>query len=125
MSEDWLALLDAQQARGPDWPGDYASGIRERRARALEAFCGLLTERCRVVVSGLAAPIEHQIFWYVYSGDLGREVMALRRSPPPGFLARVGSRRRPCAKRQLLPWGRGWLPEGGGEGHPSQQGCPR
>jgi hypothetical protein len=85
---DLLAALDARLATGPDWPGDYYPRPCERRARAFSYFAMSLIEGCRAVVAGPAAPIESQIFWLVYSGTFGREMIAAR-SPKRGIIPRA------------------------------------
>ena len=75
MSSAVLTDLDACLADGPPWPGDYLSRPCERRARAYESFAMMLEEGCRVIVEGRGVPPEIQLFWGVFSGGFGREVM--------------------------------------------------
>ncbi|WP_284943738.1 hypothetical protein [Acidisoma cladoniae] len=77
---DLLAALDARLASGPAWPGDYYPQACERRARAFEHFAMLFDEGCRQIIAGDHVPSEIQLFWYVYSGGFGREIMSKRAS---------------------------------------------
>jgi hypothetical protein len=85
MSATILEKLDAQLATGPDWPGEYLNRPCERRARAFSSFCMLMVEGARQVVTGPGAPLEIELFWHVFGGDFGREVVRHRAEaePPP------------------------------------------
>jgi hypothetical protein len=91
MNATVLAELDAQLATGACWPGEYYPQPCERRARAFAHFAMLMTEGCRQVVSGPHAPAEIQLFWTVYSGEFGAEIMRRRAPKPPqkGLLRRL------------------------------------
>lgn len=78
MRDDILDELDERLSTGPAWPGDYYPRAKERRARAFEFFCMVFTEGCRQVVVGPGVPFEIELFWSVYSGDFGREILDLR-----------------------------------------------
>ena len=86
-----LEELDAQLSSGPPWPGDYYRRPCERRARAFANFAMLLTEGCQQVCVGPAVPAEIELFWGVYNGDVGQEIMRARAPRRSGILSRVTS----------------------------------
>ena len=91
LRRDILDALDARLATGPPWPGDYYPRVKERRARAFTHFAMMLTEGCQQVAVGPSVPYEVGLFWSVYNGDFGREVMQARAPRRPGTLSRVGT----------------------------------
>lgn len=79
MSSQILEDIDTRlMSAGPAWTGDYLPRRCERRARAFESFCTYITEGGRVHVFD-SSPVELKIFWSVYNGDFGREIMQLRK----------------------------------------------
>lgn len=88
---DLLSQLDAQLATGMAVPSGVFSSAWERRARAFEHFASYMIEGGRMNVAGEHIPFEVRLFWHVFSGDFGCEVMRARAatSPKPGRLRRM------------------------------------
>lgn len=76
------AELDARLDHGPAWPGDYYPKPCERRARTFAHFGMMMVEGGRLVVGGKHVPSEVALFWHVFDGAFGREVMSARKPPP-------------------------------------------
>jgi hypothetical protein len=85
--EALVALEDKLCASGPEWAGDYMPNRSERTARAFEGFACSLFEGVSLEIS---TP-ETRLFWHVYSGELGRQIMQQMQPVPErtGALRRV------------------------------------
>ena len=83
-------VLDGLEAHAVPWPNEYLSRPWERRARLFESFAMHLSEGGAIPLAG-AVPAT---LGAIYSGEVGRMILASREPPRPGILSRAITRTR-------------------------------